>query len=107
MWIEADLHRFWDAHPLEDPLEIQPGHRTTLGALIDLYTDSGDWEAVVKQKRALLSSPATDVDEKFNLGEQIATIYKEKLNNPQKAIASHMEALNLKPGESKRLGAKL
>ena len=49
---------------------------------------------MVKQKRALLASPNTDLDEKFALGEQIATIYKDKLLNPQKAIAAHMEALN-------------
>jgi len=83
----------------EKALEIQPGHRPTLSALIDLYTDSGDWEAVVKQKRALLSAPATDLDEKFALCEQIAAIYKDKLTNPQKAIAAHLEALNLKPGD--------
>ncbi len=45
----------------EKALEIQPGHRQTLSALIDLYTDSGDWEAVVKQKRALSASPNTSI----------------------------------------------
>ena len=83
----------------EKALEIQPGHRATLNALIDLYTESGDWEAVVKQKRALLASPTTDLDEKFALSEQIAGIFKDKLNNPQKAIAAHLEALNFKPGD--------
>ena len=83
----------------EKALEIQPGHRPTLNALIDLYTDSGDWEAVVKQKRALLGSPQTDLDEKFAFSEQIAAIFKDKLNNPQKAIAAHLEALNFKPGD--------
>jgi tetratricopeptide (TPR) repeat protein len=83
----------------EKALEIQPGHRATLGALIDLYSDAGDWEAVVKQKRALLASNATDLEEKFSLSEQIAAIFKDKLNNPQKAIAAHLEALNLKPGD--------
>ena len=37
----------------EKALEIQPGHRATLQALIDLYTDAGDFEAVIKQKRSL------------------------------------------------------
>jgi tetratricopeptide (TPR) repeat protein len=87
----------------EKALEIQPGHRQTLGALTDLYTDAGDFEAVIKQKRALLSSPATDSDEKFNLSEQIAQIYKDKLNNPQKAIAAHLEALNHKPTDRQLL----
>jgi tetratricopeptide (TPR) repeat protein len=81
----------------EKALEIQPGHRPTLHALIDLYSDAGDFEAVIKQKRALLASAATDAEEKFTLSEEIAQIYKDKLNNPQKAIAAHLEALNLKP----------
>jgi tetratricopeptide (TPR) repeat protein len=80
----------------EKALEIQGGHRPTLDALIDLYTESGDWEAVIKQKRALYSA-SRDPDEKFEVSEQIAGIYREKLNNPQKAIASHLEALDLRP----------
>ncbi len=88
---------------LEKALEIQPGHRATLQALIDLYTEAGDFEAVIKQKRALLASSATDVDEKFKLSEEIAAIYKDKLNNPQKAIAANLEALNLKPTDHQLL----
>ncbi|HEX4405777.1 MAG TPA: tetratricopeptide repeat protein, partial [Polyangia bacterium] len=88
---------------LEKALEIQPGHRATLQALIDLYTDSGDFEAVIKQKRSLLGSPAADNDEKFKLSEEIAAIYKDKLNNPQKAIAANLEALNLKPTDHQLL----
>jgi tetratricopeptide (TPR) repeat protein len=88
---------------LEKALEIQPGHRATLGALIDLYTEAGDFEAVIKQKRSLLASPATDNDEKFKLSEEIAGIYKDKLNNPQKAIAANLEALNYKPTDHQLL----
>ena len=33
----------------EKALEIEPGHRATLQAVIDLYTDAGDWEAVIKR----------------------------------------------------------
>lgn len=88
---------------LEKALEIQPGHRATLQALIDLYTDAGDFEAVIKQKRALLASNATDNDEKFRLSEEIAGIYKDKLNNPQKAIAANLEALNYKPSDHQLL----
>ena len=40
----------------EKALEIQPGHRATLQALIELYTDAGDFEAVIKQKRSLITS---------------------------------------------------
>jgi golgin subfamily B member 1 len=88
---------------LEKALEIQPGHRATLQALIDLYTEAGDWEAVIKQKRALLASPATGADEKFKLSEEIASIYKDKLANPQKAIAANLEALELRPSDHQLL----
>jgi tetratricopeptide (TPR) repeat protein len=87
----------------EKALEIQPGHRSTLSALIELYTDAGDWEAVIKQKRSMMSSAATPADEKFALSREIAGIYKEKLNNPQKAIAAQLEALNVKPGDRELL----
>ncbi|HVZ74315.1 MAG TPA: tetratricopeptide repeat protein [Polyangia bacterium] len=88
---------------LEKALEIQPGHRATLQALIDLYTEANDWEAVIKQKRALLASTATSEDEKFKISEEIAGIYKDKLNNPQKAIAANLEALNLRPTDHQLL----
>jgi tetratricopeptide (TPR) repeat protein len=87
----------------EKALEIQPGHRATLQALIDLYTDAGDWEAVIKQKRSLLASHAIDNDEKFKLSEEIAGIYKDRLSNPQKAIAANLEALNFKPNDRQLL----
>jgi len=87
----------------EKALEIQPGHRSTLQALIDLYTDAGDFEAVIKQKRSMITSAATPADEKFALCREVAGIYKEKLNNPQKAIAAQLEALNLKPGDRELL----
>jgi tetratricopeptide (TPR) repeat protein len=87
----------------EKALEIQPGHRATLQALIDLYTDAGDFEAVIKQKRSLIASQATPAEEKFNVSREIAGIYKEKLNNPQKAIAAQLEALNHKPGDRELL----
>src|SRR6185369_1189668 len=37
------------------------------------------------------------------LSREIAGIYKEKLNNPQKAIAAQLEALNLRPGDRELL----
>ncbi len=86
----------------EKALEIQGGHRETLGALIELYSESNDWEAVIKQKRALLAA-SHDVEERFTVNEQIAGIYKDKLTNPQKAIAAHLEALDLKPSDRQLL----
>ncbi len=91
----------------EKALEIQPGHRATLGALIELYTDAGDFEAVIKQKRSLSSASATSPEDKFELSVEIGQIYKDKLSNPQKAIASYLEALNVKPTDRQLLHSLL
>ncbi len=86
----------------EKALEIQGGHRLTIAALIDLHSEANDWEAVIKQKRGLLSA-SHDIEEKFAVNEQIAEIYKGKLSNPQKAIAAHLEALELRPADRQLL----
>jgi tetratricopeptide (TPR) repeat protein len=80
----------------EKALEIQPGHRPTLEALVEIYSASNDWEAVIRQKRALLAHTA-DADEKLGVHEQIIQIYKDRIKNPQKAIAAYLEALEIKP----------
>src|SRR6185436_5267236 len=67
-----------------------------LEALVEIYSASNDWEAVIRQKRALLAHTA-DADEKLAVHEQIIQIYKEKIKNPQKAIAAYLEALEIKP----------
>jgi tetratricopeptide (TPR) repeat protein len=80
----------------EKALEIQPGHRPTLEALAAVYAEAGDWDAVIKQKRALLAHVAS-VEGKLRFHEEIISIYKDKLANPQKAIAVYLEAIEVKP----------
>ena len=80
----------------EKALEINPGHHPTLQALAEIYAEAKDWEAVIKQKRALLSH-TTKAEEKLRFHEEIIAIYKDKLSNPQKAIAAYLEALEVKP----------
>jgi tetratricopeptide (TPR) repeat protein len=86
----------------EKALEIQPGHRPTLEALIDIYTQTNDWEAVIRQRRALLTH-TDDVNRKLEIQQQIIDIYRTKLGNPQKAIAAYLEALEFKPADHKLL----
>jgi len=80
----------------EKALEIDPGHRPTLEALTEIYAAANDWEAVIRQKRAMLAHTEGQ-DEKLQLHEQIIAVYKERLKNPQKAIAAYLEALEVKP----------
>jgi tetratricopeptide (TPR) repeat protein len=80
----------------EKALEIDPAHRDTLEAVIDLQIKANDWDAVVNAKRSLLAV-ATD-EERFLLLEESGDIYREKLNNQDKSIASYNDALAIDPG---------
>ncbi len=80
----------------EKALEVDPAHRDTLLAVIDLQEKQKDWDAVIHAKRALLQS--SDEDEKFKILEEIGDIYNDKQANPQKSIAAYQEALEIDPG---------
>ena len=57
---------------------------------------------MVHAKRGLLAA-TDDADEKFKLLDEIGDIYHEKLQNPQKAIAAYLEALEVKPDDHQLL----
>ena len=81
----------------EKALEIDPAHRETLQAVIDLQQAQGEWEAVVHAKRGLM---ATGNDaERTRLLDEIGGIYRERLANPQKATAAYNEALEVSPND--------
>lgn len=80
----------------EKALEVQPGHKPTLEALVEIYTATGDWEAVIKQKRALLVNATSDA-ERLQFLQEIIDIYLTKIDNKQKAIAAYLEALEIEP----------
>lgn len=79
----------------EKALELDPTHRPTLLAVVGLQTGLGDYEAVIRTKRALM--PVADEAERFRLYEEIGDLYHEKLKSPQKAIEAYDEALHLRP----------
>ncbi len=85
----------------EKALEIDPTHRDTLQAVIDLQTAQGDWEAVVHAKRGLMNTAKER--EKVQLLGEIGQVYYEKLQNPQKATAAYLEALELAPEDHQLL----
>ena len=86
----------------EKALEIQPGHRVTLEALVEIYAQASDWEAVIRQRRALLAH-TENLNTKLEIQQSIIDTYRNKLQNPQKAIAAYLEALELRPGDHKLL----
>ena len=82
----------------EKALELDPAHRDTLLAVIELQTAQNEWEAVVQAKRGLMSTSA-GAKEKIALLDEIGVIYSTNLSNPQKAIAAYQEAIELAPDD--------
>jgi tetratricopeptide (TPR) repeat protein len=85
----------------EKALEIDPSHRDTLEAVIALQGAQGDWEAVIHGKRGLIHT--AQEKEKTQLLSEIGSIYYERLQNPQKATAAYLEALEIAPEDHQLL----
>ncbi|MGN6110824.1 MAG: tetratricopeptide repeat protein [Kofleriaceae bacterium] len=85
----------------EKALEIDPTHRETLQAVIDLQQQQGDWEAVVHAKRGLIAT--SQPKEKVQLLDEVAGIYHDRLQNPQKATGAYLEALEVAPEDHQLL----
>jgi len=80
---------------LEKALELDPHHRDTLLAVVELQTALGDWEAVVRAKRALVAT--AEDREKTKLLEEVGALYQTRLQLAPKAAAAYLEALELAP----------
>ena len=74
-------------------LEIDNRHKDTLREVIELHEEGKNFEQVIHFKKELLT--AVDDDERFNLFVEIGDIWQEKLRNPQKAISSYNDALEI------------
>ena len=79
----------------EKALEIDPNHRPTLLAVIEMQLANNDWEAVITAKRALL--PVAEGEERFKLNCEMAEMYADKLQQYPKAIQSYLDAIEIKP----------
>ncbi|HLV65769.1 MAG TPA: tetratricopeptide repeat protein, partial [Polyangiaceae bacterium] len=80
----------------EKALGLNPEHRPTLEALVDIYAKNKDWKQVAAYKRQILDS-VVDGDERYTILNEIGEIWSERESNPQKAIEALEEALELKP----------
>src|SRR5262249_14336746 len=85
----------------EKALEIDPTHRETLTAVMDLQQQQGDWEAVVHAKRGLMVTAGTR--EKTQLLDEIGGIYHDRLQNNQNASAADPPALDGPPENHQRM----
>ncbi len=83
-------------------LEEDPQHRPTLEAMVGLYETTNEWEQVIHFKRQILEVVDNDND-RFQLLDQIGDLWKDKVKNLQKAIASWVDGIAMKPNEHKVL----
>src|SRR5450432_3104446 len=84
--------------PLEKALALDPRRRNVLETLVAAARAAGNDEAVVRHTQTLLSV-TDDPKTKLELLEHLATIHRDRRNDPQRAIAAYMEALKIWPDE--------
>jgi tetratricopeptide (TPR) repeat protein len=72
-------------------LDLEPNDPTTLDAVIDLHLAGGRYDDAVAslRSRAALASPT----EKIRLHERIGNLYRDKLENPARAMSAYLDAL--------------
>ena len=80
----------------EKALALNPEHRPTLEALVDIYSKNKDYKQVAAYKRQILDG-VVDGDERFTILSELGEIWADREKNPQKAIEALEEALDLKP----------
>ncbi|MEY4513788.1 MAG: hypothetical protein RLZZ450_5910, partial [Pseudomonadota bacterium] len=76
-------------------LEQDPGHTITLERVIGLHADDGNWDQVIHYKKQLLEGAKGP--ERLALLQEIADLWRDKLDNRQKAIECLADALVLEP----------
>ncbi len=86
----------------EKALQLVPGHRPTLEALVSIYAEVKDWKQVAEYKRQILDV-VMDGDERFGILLEIADVWEKNEKNPAKAIDALEEAKDLHPEDHKLL----
>ncbi len=76
-------------------LEQDSLHRDTLARVIAIHGEDGSWDQVIHYKRTLLEG--APLAERLALLQEIADLWRDKLDNRQKAIEHMVEATTLEP----------
>src|SRR5690606_31734758 len=79
-------------------LEEDAGHRPTLDALVEIYSEQGKWDQVIHFKQQTLDN-ILDEAERFDLLLEIGDIWHEKLKKPAEAIAPYTDACDIRPDD--------
>ena len=82
----------------EKALRIDPKRNRALEALVQAAHEAGNDETVVRHTQALLAV-TEDPKTKLALLERLAVIHRDRRNDPLRAIAAYLEALQIWPDE--------
>lgn len=82
-------------------LEEDAHHRPTLEAMVGVYEKAQDWEQVIHYRKLVLE--VAEIEERFQLLQDIGDLWHEKLKNSQKAIESYAESSELEPNNHRLL----
>ncbi len=95
--LEERLSRDEDAiKKYEQCVKLNPGFLPALKALGRLYSKYKRWESLIEMYENELSV-TSDHDQKIFLLDKVGSLWEEKLNNVDKAIASYQRILELAP----------
>lgn len=86
----------------EKALALEPAHRDTLDAMVNVYDGLKDWKQVCHYKRQILDN-VMDGSERYKMLHDIANVWIDKENNLPKGIEALEEALDLEPQDHKLL----
>ncbi len=98
-------------------LEIQPGHNRALRVLRDSYLEGGDYDALEQLYGAqgdwdgladvfsTAADRAKDNDTKVALSYRAASVYEERLGQPDRAFRSYERVLATQPSDARAAGA--
>ena len=84
---------------LENVLETEPGHSDAAGLLVPIYRELEMWRKLPDVYQILLESKE-DADERRELHLALAELHENKLNSPDSAFFSYVQAVQESPAQT-------
>jgi tetratricopeptide (TPR) repeat protein len=96
IWTEHEKNWKKAIEALEEALELSPSDHVILHKLLQLYQKAGDWSKMIEvlQKIAELE-PRAEIRARYVFTQ--AQLYRDKLNEPERAVELFNESLDLNP----------
>ncbi len=83
---------------LRKALELDPGNWPALQATLEIQLASSDYQGALNTRRSMIQYSPND-ELKFDLFVESGKLFRERLNDPQKAVIAFQKALELRPRE--------